>query len=143
VMVISSSGAWVGDPTGLIGPAPAHEWSATSLRFQNPDGSWGAYVNLQGPQGIQGPAGPQGPQGPTGPQGPQGPQGPTGPTGPQGPQGPPGPDWECHDYTTSAGWGHDCSYSEAQCTGGWTRIRCRTYGEGSTESAAFTCCAPQ
>jgi hypothetical protein len=74
--VINSTGRWIGDPTGLIGPAPAHEWSGTSLRFRNPDGSWGSYVNLQGPQGTQGPqgvAGPQGLQGPTGPQGPAGP----------------------------------------------------------------------
>jgi len=98
--VINGAGAWVGDPTGLIGPAPAHEWSGTSLRFQNPDASWGAYTDLQGPQGLTGPEGPEGPQGPqgltgpqgpTGPEGPQGPQGPRGLTGPEGPQGPPGP----------------------------------------------------
>jgi len=28
---------------------PAHEWSGTELRFQNPDGSWGDYSDLQGP----------------------------------------------------------------------------------------------
>ena len=89
--VINSAGRWVGNPTGLIGPAPAHQWSGTSLAFQNPDGSWGAYVNLQGPQGPQGVQGVQGPQGLTGPQGPQGPTGPQGPQGPTGPQGPPGP----------------------------------------------------
>ena len=75
--VINISGSWVGDPTGLtgpqgpqglqgpIGPAPAHEWSGTSLRFQNPDATWGSYTNLQGPQGPQGLTGPQGPPGPT------------------------------------------------------------------------------
>lgn len=34
--------------TGPVGP-PAHEWSGTELRFQNPDGSWGDYSDLQGP----------------------------------------------------------------------------------------------
>jgi len=36
---------------GATGLAPAHEWSGTSLRFANPDGSWGSFVNLQGPAG--------------------------------------------------------------------------------------------
>lgn len=47
-------------PKGNDGPrglAPAHGWSGYSLRFQNPDGSWGAYTNLRGPQGPQGPIG--------------------------------------------------------------------------------------
>jgi hypothetical protein len=87
-VVINGSGQWVGSPTGLQGPAgpqgpkgdkPAHQWSDTSLRFENPDGSWGSYVDLRGPTGPQGPQGVQGAQGPTGPQGPQGPQGPAGP----------------------------------------------------------------
>jgi hypothetical protein len=30
---------------------PAYLWNGTSLSFQNPDGTWGAYVNLQGPVG--------------------------------------------------------------------------------------------
>lgn len=42
-----------GDP-GDIGPRPAHQWSGTSIRFQNPDGTWGAYVNLKGNQGDPG-----------------------------------------------------------------------------------------
>ena len=63
--VINSSGDWIGNPTGLVGP--------------------------QGPPGPEGPAGPQGPTGATGPQGPQGPQGNTGPQGPQGIPGPVGP----------------------------------------------------
>jgi Collagen triple helix repeat (20 copies) len=56
--VISSTGQWVGNPTGLIGP--------------------------MGPQGLTGATGPQGPTGagPEGPAGPTGPQGPAGPTGP-------------------------------------------------------------
>lgn len=89
-------------PQGETGPAPAHAWSGTQVRFKNPDGTWGAYVDLigpqgvQGPQGVEGPEGPAGPEGPTGPQGPQGPQGvkgdqgDTGPAGPEGPQGPQG-----------------------------------------------------
>ena len=41
-------------PTGPTGPAPAHQWNGTELRFQNPDGTWGAYVDLQGPIGPSG-----------------------------------------------------------------------------------------
>lgn len=42
-------------PQGEQGPKgdkPAHEWQGTSLRFENPDGSWGAYVNLKGQDGT-------------------------------------------------------------------------------------------
>jgi hypothetical protein len=42
---------------GPIGLTPAHEWFTTMLRFQNQDGSWGSFVDLQGepgPQGIPG-----------------------------------------------------------------------------------------
>lgn len=35
----------------LPGPAPAHEWSGTRLRFENPDGTFGDAVNLRGPRG--------------------------------------------------------------------------------------------
>lgn len=84
-------------PQGIQGPAPAHEWGdgttnpASSLRFQNSDGTWGTFVNLLGPIG---PEGPEGVQGPTGPQGPQGPQGPTGPKGDKGDTGPrPSHEW--------------------------------------------------
>jgi hypothetical protein len=31
---------------GLAGPAPAHQWSGAQIRFQNPDGTWGAYTDL-------------------------------------------------------------------------------------------------
>jgi hypothetical protein len=85
VSVIDGSGQWVGDPTNLRGPAglpPAHQWSGTSLRFQNPDVTWGSYTDLQGPRGPQGPPGVQGPPGPVGPPGAQGPVGPQGPPGP-------------------------------------------------------------
>jgi hypothetical protein len=57
-VVINSLGQWVGDPTGLQGPA-------------GPAGQPGS-------QGPQGPVGAQGSEGPMGPQGPQGPQGPPG-----------------------------------------------------------------
>jgi len=63
--VINSTGKWVGDPTGLQGPA-----------------------GPQGPQGPQGPAGATGPQGAQGPAGVTGPQGARGPAGPAGPTGP-------------------------------------------------------
>ena len=62
--VINSNGDWIGNPTGLAGPA----------------GPAGA----TGPQGPQGDAGPQGPQGDPGVAGPTGPIGPTGATGPAG-----------------------------------------------------------
>ena len=41
-------------PKGDIGPAPAHSWSGTQLRFQNPNGAWGSYVDLVGPPGANG-----------------------------------------------------------------------------------------
>ena len=44
-------------PQGEPGPAPAHEWQGTSLRFKNPDNTWGALVDLQGPQGEAGTGG--------------------------------------------------------------------------------------
>lgn len=66
------------------GDEPGHEWDATKLSFQNPDGTWGPYVDLQGPQGAAGEQGPPGEKGDPGPPGPQG------VVGPQGPQGPPG-----------------------------------------------------
>lgn len=74
--------------TGATGPAPSHGWSGTSLRFMNPNGTWGSYVNLKGATGATGPQGPEGPVGPTGPQGPKGNTGATGSQGPQGVQGP-------------------------------------------------------
>jgi hypothetical protein len=45
---------------GEIGPKPAHEWSGTSLRFENPDGTFGMFVNLKGETGDIGPQGPKG-----------------------------------------------------------------------------------
>jgi hypothetical protein len=81
--VVDDKGAWVGDPTGLAGPAGP----AGATGPQGPAGADGA----TGPAGPIGPMGPQGPAGPIGPQGPQGPQGPVGATGPQGATGPAGP----------------------------------------------------
>lgn len=80
-------------PVGQTGTSPEYEWSGTSIRFKNPDGSWGDYVDLAGPQGQKstGFAGPTGPQGIQGPPGPQGLTGLTGPQGPQGIQGVQGP----------------------------------------------------
>ena len=31
---------------------PRHEWDDTSLRFENPDGTWGDWVDLQGERGV-------------------------------------------------------------------------------------------
>ncbi len=77
--VIDSAGRWVGDPTGLVGPAGP-------TGPQGPQGDPG----VPGPTGPQGLAGETGPTGPTGPEGPSGAPGPTGPVGPTGPQGEPG-----------------------------------------------------
>lgn len=37
----------LGIPKGPKGDVPAHEWVGTAIRFQNPDGSWGDFVDLQ------------------------------------------------------------------------------------------------
>lgn len=69
---------------GDTGPMPSHEWSGTSVRFQNPNLTWGSYIDvqgIQGPQGIQGIQGPQGTQGDTGPAGSDGTDGATFATG--------------------------------------------------------------
>ena len=67
-----------------------HEWSDTRVRLREPDGGWGAFVDLKGPQGnpgSPGPEGPTGPQGSPGPEGPRGSQGSPGLLGPAGPRG--------------------------------------------------------
>jgi hypothetical protein len=33
---------------------PAHEWRGTKLRFEQPDGDWGEFKDLQGPKGDPG-----------------------------------------------------------------------------------------
>lgn len=44
----------IAEARGDIGPAPAHEWDGTRLRFQNPDGTWGEWVDLRGNPGKPG-----------------------------------------------------------------------------------------
>ena len=76
--------------TGAIGPKgdkPAHIWNGTSLQFENPDGSPGQSINLQGATGQRGATGLQGDPGPTGSQGPRGDQGPQGDRGEKGDKG--------------------------------------------------------
>lgn len=101
--VIDSTGKWVGNPTGLQGPAG----------LPGPTGPQGL-PGATGPQGLPGPQGPTGPQGFPGPQGPAGPQGFQGPAGPPGvgfpgppgPPGPPGTGWATngpHIHNTNAG----------------------------------------
>jgi len=43
--------------TGARGSIPTHQWSGTSLRFLQSNGSWAGYVNLKGAKGDRGPAG--------------------------------------------------------------------------------------
>ncbi|MBI4702884.1 MAG: collagen-like protein [Deltaproteobacteria bacterium] len=96
--VIDSEGKWVGDPTGLVGPAgpkgdkgnKGDTGAQGLIGPQGPKGDPGP-VGAQGATGPKGDPGPQGPQGLTGPQGPAGPKGDTGSAGPQGPQGLTGP----------------------------------------------------
>lgn len=45
---------------GKDGNAPAHEWDGAKLRFRNPDGTWGKWVNLRGKKGEKGSAGADG-----------------------------------------------------------------------------------
>jgi hypothetical protein len=40
--------------TGQKGDVPEHSWSDTSIRFQNPNGSWGFFTNLKGDMGNTG-----------------------------------------------------------------------------------------
>lgn len=37
--------------TGPMGPMPDHQWDGTRLRFEEPDGTWGKYVDLKGAPG--------------------------------------------------------------------------------------------
>ena len=41
---------------GEKGDIPDHEWSGTQVRFQNPDGSWGDWHDVEGPPGDDAPA---------------------------------------------------------------------------------------
>lgn len=42
---------------GAIGPAPRHKWEGTKLSFEQPGGTFGRAVNLQGPAGSRGVSG--------------------------------------------------------------------------------------
>jgi hypothetical protein len=79
IPVIDDEGQWIGDPTGLIGPA----------------GAQGAV----GPTGPAGPTGAAGAKGATGAVGPTGPTGPTGAVGAKGATGPGGGPLGLHGYT--------------------------------------------
>lgn len=46
--------------SGPVGSCPEHEWEETSVKFKNPDGTWGKAVNLKGAKGDTGDRGPQG-----------------------------------------------------------------------------------
>ncbi len=90
--VINSSGEWVGENTGLVGPT-GPMGPTGSIGPAGPMGSTGP-TGPMGPTGSIGPAGPMGstgPMGPTGSIGPAGPMGSIGPTGPMGPTGSIGP----------------------------------------------------
>ena len=52
--------------SGIVGSTPVYQWSGTQLRFQNPDGSWGAWVDLRGAAGAAGAAGSAGASGAAG-----------------------------------------------------------------------------
>jgi hypothetical protein len=120
--VIDSTGKWIGDPTGLVGPpGPAGAVGPTGpAGAVGPTGPAGAVgptgpAGPMGPAGADGAAGPTGPMGPAGtdgavgpvgPAGPAGPAGAVGPAGPQGPAGPPGEGWAANGndlYTTATG----------------------------------------
>jgi hypothetical protein len=91
----AAGGQWVVTTAAeAVEPTLAHRWEGTQLMLQNPDGTWGERVNLQGAQGLRGPEGSQGsagPQGLAGPEGSKGSQGETGSRGLQGLQGVAGP----------------------------------------------------
>lgn len=89
ILVIDSTGQWVGSPTGLVGP-PGPAGPAGPAGPQGDVGPPGA-MGPVGPQGLQGDEGPAGPKGIQGDVGPAGPEGPVGPQGLQGDEGPAGP----------------------------------------------------
>ena len=49
--------------TGEPGPSPEFEWNETSIRFINPDGTWGDWIDLIGPKGPKGSTGSSGADG--------------------------------------------------------------------------------
>ena len=68
-VLIDDAGNWVGNPTGLIGPKPDHQWISTCLSFQRPDGAFEPCVELRGPKGDKGDQGAKGDKGDKGDQG--------------------------------------------------------------------------
>lgn len=66
---------------GAMGQMPDHQWQGTRLRFEEPDGDWGKFVELKGEKGDRGSPGGGGPPGAPGEDGPPGPQGPKGDPG--------------------------------------------------------------
>lgn len=55
---------------GKSGPSPAHQWSGTKIRFGEPDGGWGPWVDLKGSPGdtaVDGEKGEPGVKGDPGP----------------------------------------------------------------------------
>lgn len=135
-VVINADGEWVGDSTGLVGPAgprgetgPAGPAGATGPAGPagatgpvGPTGPAGA-TGAKGATGATGPTGATGATGATGPAGPAGPPGPTGATGPAGPAGPIGPagpaNWTSITRVTGASaTDAQIAVSTAACTGG-------------------------
>ena len=72
---------------GDKGDLPAHEWEDTALRFENPDGSWGQFVDLKGEKGDQGEKGEKGDPGEKGEKGDKGDPGEKGDKGDPGEKG--------------------------------------------------------
>ncbi len=92
--VIDMNGKWVGDPTGLVGPAgpPGAAGADGPAGPAGPAGADGVdgVDGMDGLEGLPGPAGPPGAAGAVGPAGPAGAAGAAGPIGPAGPAGAPG-----------------------------------------------------
>ena len=109
VPIIDAAGNWIGNTSGLQGPAGA----------VGPAGPAGA-VGPAGPAGAVGPAGPAGAVGPAGPAGAVGSAGPAGAVGPAGLVGPQGVQGVPGDSTLSTYFGQNTGNAiaadGAQCT---------------------------
>lgn len=55
-----ADGVGIQGEKGEKGDKPAHEWEGTKLRFENPDGTWGQWVDLKGKDGKDGKDGKRG-----------------------------------------------------------------------------------
>lgn len=51
--IVAAAKGEQGEP-GPKGDKPAHEWKGSKLRFEQPDGTWGKFVDLKGPAGKNG-----------------------------------------------------------------------------------------